>query len=64
MLAERFGGFYLEIRMQWGIQTPCGMSAQELVVFIDQKHSDKLLKVIIFKRDLHIKREIVVDSKL
>lgn len=43
--------------MQWGIQTHCGMSAQELVVFIDQKYSEKLLKVIIFKGDLHIKRE-------
>lgn len=44
--------------MQWGIQTHCGMSTQELVVFIDQKYRDKLLKVIIFKGYLHIKREI------
>lgn len=50
--------------MRWGIQTHCGMRAQELVVFIDQKYSDKLLKVIILKGDLHIKREIVVDNKL
>lgn len=51
--------------MQWGIQTHCGMSAQELVVFMDQKYGDKLLKVIIiFKSYLHIKREIVVENKI
>lgn len=33
-------------------------------VFIDQKGSEKLLTVLIFKGDLHIKKEIVVDSKL
>lgn len=55
-------GFYLEIRMQWGIQIHCGRSAQ--VVFINQIYSEKCLKVIIFKGDMHIKREIVFDHKL
>lgn len=50
--------------MLWSIQTHCGMNAQDLVVFIIQKYSDKLLKVIIFKDYLYIKREIVADNKM
>lgn len=48
--------------MLWGIQAHFGRSAQ--VVFINQIYGEKLLKVIIFKGDLHIKREIVFDNKL